>query len=111
MRKYMQSETDFGIAFRLSVQRALVGEVGPNVRHIAVDWDWSGRRAWIRYFFADVPSDEDRDSAEMVLAEVIADFPEVPDELLIENDLTVARASDPPQRSGTWAVYGRRERS
>ena len=69
----------------LSVQRALLMEVGENLRAVSVDWDQGPNRLDIRLFFTTFSpaSDADIDSAGSVGTEVHADFD--PDVLVTEH--------------------------
>jgi hypothetical protein len=62
------------VAMLLSVQRALLGEVTCNLDAVAISWSEKSIR--ISFFYRLPPEEEDRESAEIVATEVIADFPE-----------------------------------
>ena len=57
---------------RVSFQRALLGEIYPAIRAIAVAFDGS-RKLTIRYYLDREPTDFDRDSLSMVVASIYAD--------------------------------------
>jgi hypothetical protein len=57
----------------LSIQRALLGEVRPTLRCVTVGWDSDSIRI-LCYFDGEI-SEDDRESMECVLTEVIASFP------------------------------------
>ncbi len=56
----------------LSAQRALLGEVPPSLRMVALDWD--EKRIHLQCYFDGPVSEEDRESMESVTTEMIADF-------------------------------------
>mgnify|MGYP000991019378 CR=1 FL=1 len=58
----------------LSTQRALLGEVTTNLVAVAVAW--SDASIQIDFFFGLPPDDLDKESADCVVTELIADFPE-----------------------------------
>lgn len=62
------------IHLRLSLQRALLGEITPDVRGITYGCDKN--KIVIRCYFAGEITEEDEDSMDCVEGEVIADFPE-----------------------------------
>jgi len=68
------NDTDLQITLRLSIQRALLGEVSPNL--VAVSCGISGNTIRIATYFDGPVSREDRERIQSVGAEVIADFPE-----------------------------------
>ncbi|MBO6769385.1 MAG: hypothetical protein JJ901_13930 [Erythrobacter sp.] len=57
-----------------SVNRALLGEVGPALRLVVAKAD--RQEIVLRFYFDGEPSAEDRESANCAGTEVIADFPE-----------------------------------
>jgi hypothetical protein len=65
----MESEQNF---LRLSVQRALLGEISANLA--AVTAGLNGTEIRIVGTFFDTPSDQDQEQVERVATEVIADF-------------------------------------
>jgi hypothetical protein len=91
------------IAARLSIQRALLGEISPRLR--AVVFSIAGRELDIRFYFDGPISDEDIESASCVETEIIADYE-------AEDIITVRCIRlDAPETiadAGVW-VYQRRE--
>jgi len=90
----------------LSLQRALLGAVSPALREVSCSWE--GKQIKLRFVYDGEISEEDRDAAYIVGAEVIADFPADWD---IEED--IARLDAPaklalPERNAVLA-YRRRE--
>jgi len=60
---------------RLSIQRALLGEITPNIRGITCNWEDS--KITIRWLFDGEISDEDLELAKSdITGEVNADFPD-----------------------------------
>lgn len=57
----------------LSIQRALVGSVTPNVRWIACNW--SNSRINVRVGYEGMPSPDDLEGMSIVETEIVADFP------------------------------------
>ena len=58
----------------LSLQRALLGAVPPALRQVSCGW--SGTEITLRFVFHGPISDADRETAQIVGSEVIADFPD-----------------------------------
>jgi hypothetical protein len=58
----------------LSVQRALIGEIVPNMRAISVEWTSQNIHLWV---YIDGPIDEQtrEDFDAVVITQIIADFP------------------------------------
>ena len=63
----------FYSGFRLSLQRALWGEIPPNLRAIAVGG--LGGVGCARFIFDDEPGEDEEELVSVILSEVIADFP------------------------------------
>ena len=57
----------------LSTQRALLGAVSPALREVSCGWQ--AKQIKLRFVYDGEISDQDRDAAHIVGAEVIADFP------------------------------------
>lgn len=68
-----QADIDRRTSVLLSVQRALLGEVRPPLRCVTVGWDTDSIH--ILCVFDGEIAEDDRESMECVLTEVIADFP------------------------------------
>ncbi len=88
---------------RLSIQRALLGEISPQLR--AVVFSIAERDIDVRFYFDGVISDEDIESASCVETEIIADYE--------AEDVVTVRCIrlDTPKTiadGGVW-VYHRRE--
>lgn len=88
----------------LSLQRALLGEISPNIRGITCSWDTS--IITIHCYFQAEISDDDRESMECVATEVIADFPE--HRVILECKRLDMPASLNPYTLSAW-VYRRKE--
>jgi len=58
----------------LSTQRALLGAVSPALREVSCGWQ--AMKIKLRFVYDGEISDQDRDAAHIVGAEVISDFPE-----------------------------------
>ena len=87
----------------LSMNRALWGEVSPVLRAARIKWD--EKQVHLFFYYDGEISEEDRESAECVATEVIADFPE----LQLEIDILRWDYPKPlPQNEGEL-VYKRRE--
>lgn len=88
---------------RLSIQRALLGEVSPKLR--AVVFSIVERNIDVRFYFDGAIRDEDIESASNVEAEIIADYEQedVITALCIQIDYPEIITDD-----GVW-VYQRRE--
>ena len=61
---------------RLSLQRALLTNVTPELRSVSADIDLNRRLISLRFVFARPPSDSERDAASSAATEVIADYPD-----------------------------------
>jgi hypothetical protein len=61
---------------RLSAQRALLGNVTPQLRAVSVDTDPESKRVSVRFVFDGEPSESVRDAASCAAAEMIADYPD-----------------------------------
>ena len=64
---------DIRVTLLLSVQRALLGSVPATLR--AVTCDWEGTEIKLQFLFDGEIGERDRESVQVVGAEVIADFP------------------------------------
>lgn len=58
----------------LSVQRALLSQVTPELRSVSAELDPECRSVRLRFVFARQPSDSERDAASIAATLVIADF-------------------------------------
>ncbi len=88
-----------------SVNRALWGEVSPNMRRVEAKAD--GYIILLRFYFDGEPSSEDRNSVSCAGAEVIADFS---DEYVIEEEIIRLDAPERlPADPNRMAIYRRRE--
>jgi hypothetical protein len=98
------SESELHQPVLLSAQRALLGEVPPALRGVALGWD--DKRIYLRCYFDGPISEEDHESMERIATEMMADFfPERNVELQVVRQDAPARL-DPLE---AWA-YRRRER-
>jgi hypothetical protein len=86
----------------LSVQRALLGAVPPELRGVTVAWE--GAIIRLRFYLDGPVSDEDRDAMQVVGSEVIADFP---DATRIEEEILRRDAPQPMECLEAWAYYRR----
>ena len=68
------NENEFRIEVLLRLQVALLGEIPPALRGITYDWDQD--KIVVHCYFDGEIAEEDRESMEDVVAEVIASFPE-----------------------------------
>ena len=92
------------IGFRLSAQRALLGNVSPALRNVSLSVD-EGQRKWrVQFVFTTAASDYDLDLACSVVTEIMADFPdwECSEE---------CQRCDPPAHAERleWCIYARSE--
>lgn len=99
----MTAIDDSVIAARLSIQRALLGEVSERLRVVA--FSVSENNLEIRFYFDGVIDGDDLESASCVETEVLADYE--------EGFMVIARCSrvdmpNPIEDSGVW-VFRRRE--
>ena len=58
----------------LSAQRALLGVITPNIRMISLQWEGFNRLS-LRVHYDSVPTEEQLEDMEVVVAEIIADVP------------------------------------
>jgi hypothetical protein len=87
----------------LSVQRALLGSITPNLRGVAVDWD--DRTIRVVSYYHGAISDEDKDIMSCVHTEVATDFID-----LRQVDLVLERLDMPMKMNGYRAwVFLRKE--
>lgn len=87
----------------LSMTRALLGEVSPNLRKATIKWD--NKKIHLYFYYDGEISEDDNESAEFVLTEVIADFPKY------EFGIDILRCDypqKPPEDEGE-IIYFRRE--
>ncbi|WP_330924930.1 hypothetical protein [Candidatus Sororendozoicomonas aggregata] len=96
----MYSDT---VLARLSIQRALLGEISSNLR--AVVFSKNDRYIEVRFYFDGMISDEDKESASCVETEIIADYDV--DDIIIAKCIRVDMPK-PIDDAGHW-VYRRRE--
>lgn len=97
-------EISHEISLWLSLQRALLGEITPNIRGITCACNKN--KIVIRCYFAGEITEEDKDSMDCVEGEVIADFPEYTIDLqCIAIDMSESLAQ---HRLSAW-VYLRKE--
>ncbi|MCI5142254.1 MAG: hypothetical protein D3909_11165 [Candidatus Electrothrix sp. ATG1] len=100
----MNALQDAVIAARLSIQRALLGEISPLLR--AEAFSITERNIDVRFYFDGLISEDDAESASCVETEIIADYE-------AEDTVTVRcirlDAPGPIADNGVW-VYQRRER-
>lgn len=90
---------------RLSLQRALLCEVSPNLRMVTYDWDEGKQVIHIYFYFDGKISDDDFDSTNCVGGEVVGDFPDhvQVEEHCIQLDFPERLPQDKP------SVYRRKE--
>jgi len=94
------------VSFRLSAQRALLGNVSPSWRQVSIAVDELARRYWIRFVFANDVSDAELEDANDAAAELMGDF-------LDWEASEEFQKCDPPERPEPldWIVYSRKEDS
>lgn len=63
------------VRLRLSLQRALLTHVTPELRSVSADVDPERRLINLRFVFARKPSDSEQDATSAAATEVIADYP------------------------------------
>jgi hypothetical protein len=68
------SENDLRVRVCLSMQRALLGSITPNIRAISVAWDQL-KSFSIRVYYDTHPTEDDLEQMEIVASEVLADIP------------------------------------
>jgi hypothetical protein len=68
----MAAEDD--VYLQLSLQRALLGAVTPELRSVSAEIDLEKLWVYIRFIFAREPSDSEREAAAVAATEVIAAF-------------------------------------
>ena len=59
----------------LSLQRALLGEVHPELRQASIEADQTSQTVRLRFEYDGIPSDGAKESCSCAATEVIADFP------------------------------------
>lgn len=99
----MDALQNFIIFTRLSIQRALLGEVSPQLR--AVVFSIVGRDVDVRFYYDGLISEVDTESASCVETEMIADY-EAADTVTVR--CIRLDFPEPIQDDGVW-VYQRRE--
>lgn len=57
----------------IGLQRALLGEVSTSLSGVA--FKLHGRTVEVKFYFANVPTDDDRETVSAVITELIADLP------------------------------------
>ena len=87
----------------LSVQRALLGEVTPDLRGVSVEVN--DNRVRLTSYFADKVTEDQKDVVSTITAEVAADLPH---DWTIEDDLVTAPVSGRLPENVIWA-YRRKE--
>jgi hypothetical protein len=92
------------IALRLSLQRALLCEVSPNLRMVGIDWDDKNNTIFIYFYFDNMISDENRDSTNSIAAEVGGDFDETQ---VVEKCIQLDFPLKLPKH--TYTIYRRKE--
>ena len=70
----MERKENFETALRLSMQRAMLGEITPNMRLITVGWKEGLAELQILVYFDEEVTDEDRENVNNITAEVFADI-------------------------------------
>lgn len=96
--------SDLSVYLRLSLQRALLGNVTPNIR--AVIAELSGKNISLLFYFEGEVDDDDEELASVIETEIIADFD---DDFTV--DTTVQRLDYPQRIKNTKGllVYLRKE--
>jgi hypothetical protein len=69
----IMTETELTIAVRLSCQRALLGAITPGIRLITLKWN-KLEDFYFRAYYDTMPSDQDIDEMEAVIAEIESDI-------------------------------------
>jgi hypothetical protein len=64
------------VQLRLSLQRALLSHVTPDLRSVSADVLPEKRMVRLRFVFARQPGDSDHNATSIAAAEVIADYPD-----------------------------------
>jgi len=89
-----------------SLNRALWGEVSPNLR--SVQFAMEPLHIGLRFFFDGVPRDGDVESANCIGAEVAADFPGC---TVSEEVIATTAGTALPRQDGWHVAYARKEAS
>ena len=89
----------------LSVQRALLGVITPNIRHISMEWV-GFESARLRVYYDSPPTDEEVEEMDSVGGQVLAD---VPFHWMEELDVRVTTAPMDKLESLARPVYYRKE--
>ncbi|MFU0781148.1 MAG: N(4)-acetylcytidine amidohydrolase [Citrobacter braakii] len=74
MKGNVMISSDLNSYVRLSLQRALLGNVTSNIRAVTVEL--KNKNISLHFYFDGEPDDSDQESVSVVEAEVIADFDE-----------------------------------
>jgi hypothetical protein len=90
---------------KLSIQRALLGEVSPQLR--AVVFSIEAQSVNIRFYFDGEISEEDKESVSCIETEILADYD--PEDVVTANSIRID-SPDPINDEGVY-VYKRREHS
>jgi hypothetical protein len=69
------SDVSSHLMLLLSLQRALLGEVHPELRQASIEADQSSQTVRLRFEYDGTPSDTVKESCSCAATEVIADFP------------------------------------
>jgi hypothetical protein len=97
-----RTENDFLAELMPSLNRALLGHIGPALRKVAVHPGWENKEVTIVAVFDGPVSERDKEDMEVTLTEVIADFPEVPGDIKVHMD--VRRIDYPESLSGIGMI-------
>ena len=62
------------IEIRVSLQRALLGEIYPHIRAIGYSYDSRNKNFLLRYYVDREPTEDDYDSLSSVMGEFIGDY-------------------------------------
>ena len=70
----MEIKQDFETTLRLSFQRAMLGEITPNMRLITVGWNEKLTELHVTIYFDKEVTEEDEENINNITAEVFADI-------------------------------------
>ena len=106
--EYFKNEKQYSLvtALLLSLQRALLCEVTPNLRMVGLEWDDQGKKVFITFYYDGEITDAELDSASCVAGEVYGDFGE--DTQVIEKCVRLDYPARLPFH--TQSVYHRKEK-
>lgn len=93
------------MAIRLSLQRALIGEISSNLRMVAFEVNEDEKNIYIFFYFNGKISDDDFDSTNCISGEVSGDFD--PETKIIEKSIRIDFPNDLPPHD--YIVYKRKE--